>query len=165
MATIYILENKINKKCYIGQTINLFEQRFNQHIKSNFLIGKAIRKYGIDNFKKILIEDVPEEKLNELEIEYIQKYNSVYPNGYNLTFGGDSGKKSEETKRRISEAKKGRRHSEETKIKISDAGKRRRHSEENKKKISESEKGKFVSEETKRKMSKAKKNFWENKHE
>ena len=183
MATIYILENKINKKCYVGQTTILFKYRFKQHIKSNSVIGKTLRKYGIDNFDKILIEDVPEEKLNELEIEYIQKYNSVYPNGYNLTFGGEGGKLSEETKKKMSEAKKGKHLSEEHKRKIGEANKLslkgnhlseetkrkiseaisgennpmygKHHSEEHKEKLSKANIGKHHSEETKRKMGKA----------
>jgi hypothetical protein len=51
--------------------------------------GRAIRKYGWENFTKdILIDDVPEEDLNNLEINYIAFYNSFGPGGYNCTIGG-----------------------------------------------------------------------------
>lgn len=47
------------------------------------------------------------ERLNELEIYYIRKFNS-FNDGYNSTEGGSSGKLSEETKSKISESLKGR---------------------------------------------------------
>ena len=69
-------------------------------------------------------------------------------------------KKSEEHKKKLSEAKKGLKtcpHSEKTKNKISEALKGRSFSEEHKKKISESGKGRKVSEETMKKISVANK--------
>ena len=63
--------------------------------------------------------------------------------------------KSEETKRKISEAKKGRHLSEEHKRKLSEANKGKHHSEEAKKKMSEAKKGKTFSEEARRNMSEA----------
>jgi len=64
---------------------------------------------------------------------------------------------SEETRRKMSETSKGIIHSEETKRKISDAKKGKNHSEETRRKISEANKGKTHSEETKRKMSESSK--------
>jgi group I intron endonuclease len=121
MGVIYILENKTNSKCYIGQTIKSFKHRINQHQHSNTYIGKALRKYGIDNFKQILIEDIPEEKLDELEREYIQKYNSLSPNGYNLETGGNRLKHlSEETKKKCGEKNIGRHLTKEVLKKLSE---------------------------------------------
>jgi group I intron endonuclease len=157
MGTIYILENKINKKCYVGQTIQLFTKRFRSHCQSHSIIGKALRKYGVENFNKILIEDIQETELDKFEVEYIQKYNSISPNGYNLETGGHKNKHiSEETKIKIGEGNKGKYVSEETKRKISKARKKqimKPHSEETKIKIGEGNKGKYVSEETKKKLS------------
>jgi hypothetical protein len=65
---------------------------------------------------------------------------------------------SEETRRKLSEIKKGKFPSEETRRKISEAHRarpRKPHSEETRRKISEAHKGKIVSEETRRKMSEA----------
>ena len=71
---------------------------------------------------------------------------------------------SEETKKKMSEARKGEKHpmygkhrSEETKKKMSEANKGKHFSEEHKKKISEAQKGKHRSEESKKKMSEAQK--------
>lgn len=64
----------------------------------------------------------------------------------------------EETKRKISESKRGKKLSEEQKQKISKALKGRTFSEERNKKLSESLKGHVVSEETKKKISEAAKN-------
>ena len=54
-------------------------------------LQRAIRKYGWDNFtKEILIEDVPTEDLDNLEISYIKIHNAnnqMY--GYNMTAGGE----------------------------------------------------------------------------
>jgi group I intron endonuclease len=73
------------------------------------MIGNAITKYGTDNFNKTILENVPENQMDELEQEYIKKYNSLYPNGYNLLDGGNSNKHHhEKTKKKISEKGKGR---------------------------------------------------------
>ena len=48
---IYKIENQLNKKCYIGQSINI-EHRFAKHkcAKDDFYIHRALKKYGIENF-------------------------------------------------------------------------------------------------------------------
>ena len=91
---------------------------------------------------------------------------------HNRTDGGEgcSGAiRSEETKRKLSEKKKGennpyygKSHSEETKRKISEARKGKSLSEETKRKLSEANKGKSRSEEHKRKLSEiqSKKRWW-----
>jgi NUMOD3 motif len=95
---------------------------------------------------------------------------------YNMTDGGDGtsglshseetrkkmseAKKnmSDETKRKISEAHKGKTHSEESRRKMSESGKCKIFSEEHKRKMGEAHKGKTHSEETRRNMSDASKN-------
>jgi group I intron endonuclease len=98
MAYIYRILNKITKKCYIGETkcINV-TRRWNQH-KQKIEINKgcpalrdAVKKYGIENFDfSVLIICFDNERF-KYEIEYIKKYNSVVPNGYNITTGGEGG--------------------------------------------------------------------------
>lgn len=48
---IYLITNLINGKQYVGQTIYTAEQRFKQHLRGDLYIDKAIRKYGVENFK------------------------------------------------------------------------------------------------------------------
>jgi group I intron endonuclease len=121
MGTIYILRNIVNNKCYVGQTIQFFKERFRQHQTSHSIIGRALRKHTIANFDKLLLENVPEEELDYWEIHYIQELNSVSPSGYNLTYGGEGGRKSEEAKRKIGEGSKGKIISIETRKKISES--------------------------------------------
>ena len=89
---IYLITNPINGKVYVGQTLN-YMKRMNEHKNSGktpkYYFSHAISKYGWENFtKEILIDDVPEEDLDNLEINYIDFYNSFGPGGYNLTIGG-----------------------------------------------------------------------------
>ena len=79
---------------------------------------------------------------------------------HNRTNGGDgvSGRiLSQESRRKISETRKGITHSEESRRKMSEAHKGKTHSEESRRKISETLKGKTLSEETKRKLSEVRK--------
>ena len=88
---IYRIWNKFSGKTYIGQSINIF-RRWAQH--SNMTYGKkqeitkAIAKYGIDNFSFEVLQVCLAEDLNSLEKFYIDKFNSISPNGYNMTAGG-----------------------------------------------------------------------------
>jgi group I intron endonuclease len=90
---IYLITNPFNGKVYVGQTLN-YKRRMSGHEYSGknpkFYFSRAIHKYGWENFtKEILIDDVPEEDLDNLEINYIAFYNSFNrENGYNRTKGG-----------------------------------------------------------------------------
>lgn len=84
---IYKIENLQNGKIYIGQSIHI-EKRWQEHCQpsSNSLISQAIKEFGKDNFSFEIIEEVDDiEKLTEKEIYYIQNFNSVIPNGYNVS--------------------------------------------------------------------------------
>lgn len=62
---------------------NYDEKRYNQPIH------QAIRKYGIENFNiTVLEENISDEDIDEKEKYYIKYYNTIAPNGYNLTEGG-----------------------------------------------------------------------------
>jgi group I intron endonuclease len=92
MGIIYILENKVTGKYYVGQTTKTFKCRFRQHQHSNSCVGKALCKYGSNNFNKILLEGVPNEELDYWEMHYINECKSISPNGYNLDSGGHKNK-------------------------------------------------------------------------
>ena len=97
MIGIYKIQNLVNGKVYIGQSIHI-EQRWKQHrlIQKNCQnkpLYKAFVKYGLDNFSFQVIEECEIEKLNEREQYWIDYYNSYIgdenSNGYNLTRGGE----------------------------------------------------------------------------
>lgn len=81
---IYRITNQINKKCYIGQTKVGVYKRFQQHCKARSILGKAIRKYGADNFMiEILHICDTQEDANCFEEYYIKENYSIVPKGYN----------------------------------------------------------------------------------
>lgn len=83
---IYKIENLVNGKVYIGQSVHI-EKRWQEHCQAsaNSYIAKAIRKYGKENFSfEILQETSNIAELNSLETHYIYQYNSLIPNGYNI---------------------------------------------------------------------------------
>lgn len=87
---IYKIENKINHKIYIGQSIHP-EERFRQHCfkkeKYTSLINQAINKYGKENFDFQILGWF--ENYNEKEKEFIDQYKSLVPYGYNICPGGE----------------------------------------------------------------------------
>ena len=169
-----------NGKRYYGITKQEPEQRWRngRGYKNNEYFTRAIDKYGWDNIQHIVLhEELDEDEAKELEQYMIQWYytnNKRY--GYNITSGGEGAnglKHSEETRKKISEALKGKlagenhpmygKHlTEETKKKLSEAGKDRIVSEETRKKLSEINKGRMFNEETKQKMSEAQKERFKN---
>lgn len=95
MAYIYQIKNKINDNRYIGQTVN-FLARKEKHLSclrrqahDNPYLQKAYNKYGEDAFEFSILyeEDCDQERLNELEEQFITKYDT-YENGYNCNRGG-----------------------------------------------------------------------------
>jgi hypothetical protein len=107
VGEIYKMTNIITNKHYIGQTRSHrlnhskyrpfgYMGRFNDHISesksskpnNSKYLNSSIRKHGSENFK---CEKILECKLDELdfyEMKYISEFNTKYPNGYNLTDGG-----------------------------------------------------------------------------
>jgi hypothetical protein len=59
------------------------------------------------------------DEMNKLEAQFIEKFKTVSPDGYNLTTGGDRREISQETRKKLSIAGRRFRHSEETKARIS----------------------------------------------
>lgn len=100
MIGIYKITNMINEKIYIGQSTDI-ERRWKTHrakqnskycTQYNSPLYRAIRKYGIENFRFEIIEECLPELLNEREIYWISYFDSVNQKiGYNLTRGGYNG--------------------------------------------------------------------------
>lgn len=89
---VYLATNKINGKQYVGQTVRSLEERWRDHcrvVDENFF-HRAIRKYGADNFSvKIIDAAETVEELDEKEMFWISKLNTLFPSGYNLREGGN----------------------------------------------------------------------------
>lgn len=164
-------------KVYIGITKTKPEKRWGKDgsgYKTQQYFWRAIQKYGWNNFKhEILYVGLTQEEAEKIEINLIAYYKSNQREyGYNIESGGNStGKMSDETRKKLSEAMKGRESpnkgktfGKEFREKISKAKKgilTGPRSEETKRKISEGNKGKIMSEESRNKLSDIQKNKWQ----
>ena len=151
MGYIYKITNKIDNKTYVGQTIQDVEARWKDHLKKGSncrYLKSAINKYGIDNFEFKLVCITFDNQLDDMEIKYIEQYNSLVPNGYNLRMGGNSGRHNAETKQKISETLKKRYDNDVIRSKCPKPQLGKPHSEITKKKISEANKGRIISQES-----------------
>jgi len=191
MVGIYKIVNP-KGSIYIGQSWNLEKRAYNYSVipsQKQVKLYNSIKKYGwkSHSFKVLheLPEDIDQSILDLYEVVYWEFFSQLNFKMLNIRYPGSRGKFSEESKKKLSESKKGsksmfgKKHSEETKKKISEARKKnngmrgKKHSEEAKKRISEklkqprpSAKGRIpwnkgltgiISEETRQKMSNAKK--------
>ena len=159
---------------YIGQ------HRYNpnkpdKYIGSGRNFTKAVKEFGKDNFSKEIIGwAYTQEELDQLEIKAIDSAGAVSSNEYyNIAPGGfvheqspetrykisktlTGIKRSDETKKKMSECKKRENLSEETRRKLSETSKGRKHSEESIEKMRQKKIGTKLSDETKRKLSESK---------
>jgi len=164
---VYITTNMVNNKKYIGQ--RMFVKDWKYYLGSGKYLKLAFKKYSKENFsREIIAIAYSRDELNILEIMFIKKYNAVIDNNYyNILEGGGGSPTSgthysDELKKKISNALKGKRLSEETKRKIGDAERGEKHynygkkmSDETRFKLSQSHMGKIISEETREKISKS----------
>jgi len=100
----YIIINLINGKKYIGE--HSTENLKDGYMGSGVLIRKAIKKYGKKNFKKEILNFFDsKQKAYDDQIKWINEYNTLFPNGYNLSptggYGVNSSVLSENTKNKI----------------------------------------------------------------
>lgn len=86
---IYKTTNLINGKIYIGQD----SKNNSMYLGSGLILFKAIKKYGLNNFKKEILEYCKtKNQLNEQEKYWIKKCNSTdHKIGYNIAKGGNGG--------------------------------------------------------------------------
>ena len=111
---IYVIENQVNGKKYIGQTVTDLDCRFRRgHLseartgRRNSALYNAIRKYGEDNFKASVLDECSSQKeLNEREKYWIKKLDTLSPYGYNILEGGDSKTHKQETRDKISKTRR-----------------------------------------------------------
>ena len=113
MGFIYKITSPSNKP-YVGQTRRKVpEKRWKQHCQESLsgnskctALSNAIRKYGSQNMEFAVVEECPDDMLNEREHYWIEKLNSLRPNGYNLRSGGGVNEFSEESRAKMSAAKR-----------------------------------------------------------
>jgi group I intron endonuclease len=131
MATegfIYKITCKTEGKSYIGQTTYSVEERYGQHLQkastqtSNCrLVSEAIHKYGVSDITIETIVKVPSEELDQKEQDFIKAFNTLHPNGYNLTTGGTKGTEfCAESKARVSQGQIGNRRKAKERVHVVD---------------------------------------------
>ena len=183
---IYLIIDLTNWKKYVGQHHYHLEKLDSSYHGSGHIIRQIYKKRP-HTLKEVYLKTCyTQEELDEWEKYFIKFYNTLSPNGYNLTEGGNGGVPSEETRKKLSQSCKGRQFSEEHRKKLSEIRKKlyssgmkhpmlgKHHSEESinkisnslkgqhptdetRKKLSDVRKGRIISEETKQKMSNSKK--------
>jgi len=113
---IYKVTNKLDSKCYIGQSSFNLRKRKSEHEKNSkkkdvdTYFHRALKKHGIKNFKwKVLYKCDDRNELDEAEVRFIKEFDSFGKNGYNLTKGGGGAtgyEYSEEIREKISKKTK-----------------------------------------------------------
>ena len=159
-TSIYIITNTLNAKQYVGIATNL-QKRWKRHknlTSDSPALKNAFKKYGIDAFVFTHVCDAFDfEAACDIERMLISQHNTKSPNGYNLTDGGEgrSGSLvSKETRAKLSNAGKNKKHTEESKLKMSLVQKGRKLSEEHKRKIALAHTGKRMTDEQKAQLPK-----------
>lgn len=122
MNIVYITENLITGKKYVGShTTNDLNDNY---LGSGQALKLSIKKYGKNNFKRTTLKECETIlEARDLEAYYIKEYNTLSPNGYNISpkggilFGLSC--HSEETKNKIGLKSKKRLESQEERDKIS----------------------------------------------
>lgn len=150
-----------NGKSYIGVSEISAEKRFKGHAasvrgKSASVVHNAWRKHGEP--KLVVLAVVQDEDLSETEIRAIKAFNTLVPNGYNMTPGGDfNPSKIREVNDKRAAKQKGRKMKDSVKAALLAANVGRKFTDEHREALSRASKGRPKSEEHKRKISEANK--------
>lgn len=164
VGIIYSHVNKVNKKEYIGQTINSIDSRSGKngayYTRNDTVFSSAIKKYGWDNFDHLVLREFKSNDITELkemlieeEMNVIASRNTLAPNGYNLQrYDNRIQIHHEESIKKIKKARKKQKISRKTIEAMADANRGKIHSEEHNRRISESKLGHETSQETRDKI-------------
>lgn len=108
-------------KSYIGFTSD-YDNRCATHQSEHsgcWAFRNAIKKYGWDSFThEIIISGITLKQAQDFEKSAIREHNSIFPNGYNLTDGGQGGVMCDVVRQKISATKQGMLHTEASKHKM-----------------------------------------------
>ena len=86
---VYCATHLESGRKYVGKTVGTIDGVIKRHLKAKTYFGNVVRKYGLESFKFEVIDTAfSNEGILEKEIEWITKLNTVYPNGFNLSIGG-----------------------------------------------------------------------------
>ena len=129
-GVVYLILNKVNGKPYVGQTTRPLDRRFLEHATcKKTIIGKAIQKYGRENFYCGVIKTCASKtEMDTWEKFLIILLKTKVPYGYNITDGGEGTIGyicTDETRAKKSAALKGRPKSAEHRANLSVAQKGR----------------------------------------
>lgn len=93
---LYMISNNVNDKKYIGVSCRP-KYRFTDHARADTVIGRALRKYGKENFTLSILVEGSDEYITELEPKAILAYNTLLPSGYNVSLQTQTSFKHHET--------------------------------------------------------------------
>ena len=108
---IYVIENRINGKIYVGETINIHKRISEHRTQNDLVIHAALKKHGLENFKVYIIYCPSSTKLERLDLEekLIKNFDCLVPKGYNICSRGRGVtglKHSEESKEKMKNSQK-----------------------------------------------------------
>lgn len=87
---LYQVTNNLNGKIYVG--VHKTEDTGDDYMGSGKVICSAIKKYGIDNFTKVILETFPtSEEMFKREKEVVTEEFLLRPDTYNIRRGGNGG--------------------------------------------------------------------------
>lgn len=170
---IYEIRNKLNGKAYGGSSVNI-RRRWKHHRwmlrhKEHHCtyLQAAWNLYGSDAFEFVVVEEIEDLDMRlAAEQKWLDEHHAQ-KTCYNIAItAGPLGPVSEETRRKVGAAHRGRKHTEKTKRRISAALKGKKkppRTEEHRRNMSKAKMGKKLppfTEEHKRNMSRAKKRWW-----
>ena len=124
-GVIYGLELLLDNRIYIGQSRDM-KKRIRAHKSGKrAFIDQEIQKYGWQNFVCVVLEECySQDELDEAEKRWILRLSTIFPNGFNRTFGGKIHcQYIEDVSKKMSKSRKGKKFSQQHKDNLSKANK------------------------------------------
>lgn len=149
---VYCIFFEHSGKVYIGQTRRQLKKRLQEHV----VYGESLVSMAMSKYKECTVTIIAvcenQEELNNMEVTTIAAFNSMSPNGYNLSAGGNNIYFSEESKTKMSTSHIGKVLSDEHKQNISRSLTGKPHTEEHNENVSKGKKA-SMNDETRKKIS------------